>query len=60
MTRNARPPGDAAGSDDLAWRVIGLLNIFRLLVPMVLVLLLFFDAPSRCSRWPWTPSPSRS
>jgi two-component system sensor histidine kinase PilS (NtrC family) len=33
--------------DDLAWRVIGLLNIFRLLVPMVLILLLFFNAPDR-------------
>jgi two-component system sensor histidine kinase PilS (NtrC family) len=33
--------------DELAWRVIGLLNIFRLLVPMVLILLLFFNAPNR-------------
>ncbi|MCM2312353.1 MAG: hypothetical protein NDI84_13220, partial [Steroidobacteraceae bacterium] len=38
---------DTARSDDLAWRVIGLLNIFRLLVPMVLILLLFFNAPNR-------------
>ena len=34
-------------SDDLAWRVIGLLNIFRLLVPMVLILLFFFNAPDQ-------------
>lgn len=46
MSRNPRP-ADTARSDDLAWRVIGLLNIFRLLVPMVLILLLFFNAPNR-------------
>jgi len=40
------PPG-AAGSADLPWRVIGLLNIFRLLVPMVLILVFFFNAPDR-------------
>jgi two-component system sensor histidine kinase PilS (NtrC family) len=46
MARNARSvtPQD---TDDLAWRVISLLNIFRLLVPMVLILLLFFNAPDR-------------
>jgi two-component system sensor histidine kinase PilS (NtrC family) len=32
---------------DLPWRVIGLLNIFRLVVPMVLLLVFFFDAPTR-------------
>jgi len=46
MARDARS-ATRPDKDDLAWRVIGLLNIFRLLVPMVLVLLLFFDAPSR-------------
>src|SRR5512134_2383640 len=40
-------PADAAGPADLPWRVIGLLNIFRLLVPMVLVLVFFFNAPGR-------------
>ena len=40
-------PADATGSSDLAWRVIGLLNIFRLLVPMVLILVFFFNAPDR-------------
>ena len=39
-------PAAPKDQDDLAWRVIGLLNIFRLLVPMVLVLLLFFNAPN--------------
>jgi two-component system sensor histidine kinase PilS (NtrC family) len=34
-------------TSELAWRVIGLLNIYRLLVPMVLILLLFFNAPDR-------------
>jgi two-component system, NtrC family, sensor histidine kinase PilS len=31
---------------DLPWRVIGLLNIFRLLAPMVLLLVFFFNAPN--------------
>ena len=30
---------------DLPWRVVSLLNIFRLLVPLVLLLVFFFDAP---------------
>jgi len=47
MTEFTRRPADTARSDDLAWRVIGLLNIYRLLVPMVLILLLFFNAPDR-------------
>jgi len=46
MAPAARPTA-ANAQDDLAWRVIGLLNIFRLLVPMVMVLLLFFNAPNR-------------
>jgi two-component system sensor histidine kinase PilS (NtrC family) len=46
MARSARltPRKD---QDDLAWRVIALLNIFRLLVPMVLIVLLYFNAPNR-------------
>jgi two-component system sensor histidine kinase PilS (NtrC family) len=40
-------PAAPKDQEDLAWRVIGLLNIFRLLAPMVLVLLLFFNAPDR-------------
>jgi hypothetical protein len=32
---------------DQAWRVIALLNVFRLIVPMVLLLVFFFDAPTR-------------
>jgi two-component system sensor histidine kinase PilS (NtrC family) len=32
---------------DLSWRVLGLLNLFRLIVPMVLLLVFFFDAPRR-------------
>jgi two-component system sensor histidine kinase PilS (NtrC family) len=47
MTQYPSHPADAAESSDLAWRVIGLLNIYRLLVPMVLILLLFFNAPDR-------------
>jgi len=39
-------PGPAAPSD-LPWRVVGLLNVFRLIVPMVLLLVFFFDAPTR-------------
>jgi two-component system sensor histidine kinase PilS (NtrC family) len=47
MAEFMRRSAATARSDDLAWRVIGLLNIYRLLVPMVLVLLLFFNAPDR-------------
>lgn len=47
MTEITRRPAVTTRSDDLAWRVIGLLNIYRLLMPMVLILLLFFNAPSR-------------
>ena len=47
MRNSSSRPADAAVSSDLAWRVIGLLNIFRLLVPMVLVLVFFFNAPDR-------------
>jgi len=46
MRRSSTPPG-AAGPADLPWRVIGLLNVFRLLVPMVLILVFFFNAPDR-------------
>ena len=47
MAQYPSRPADAAGSSDLSWRVIGLLNIFRLLVPMVLILVFFFNAPDR-------------
>jgi two-component system sensor histidine kinase PilS (NtrC family) len=33
--------------EDLAWRVMGLLNIYRLLVPVVLLLVFLFDSPYR-------------
>ena len=42
---NARARPDQ--QTDLSWRVLGLLNVFRLLVPMVLLLVFFFDAPRR-------------
>jgi len=32
---------------ELPWRVISLLNVFRLLLPMLLLLLFFFDTPTR-------------
>ena len=35
----------SAEQADLPWRVISLLNIFRLLAPMVLLLVFFFNAP---------------
>jgi len=47
MDLNPSPAAETTESSDLAWRVIGLLNIYRLLVPMVLILLLFFNAPDR-------------
>lgn len=42
-------PVSAAGSQvdvDLPWRVISLLNVFRLLAPMLLLMVFFFDAPT--------------
>jgi two-component system sensor histidine kinase PilS (NtrC family) len=47
MFTYTRRRSDTSGPIELAWRVIGLLNIFRLLVPMVLILLFFFNAPQR-------------
>lgn len=44
---NPAPTVNTARPAELAWRVIGLMNLFRLLVPMVLLLVFFFDAPTR-------------
>ena len=44
---NPAPTITTASSAELPWRVIGLMNLFRLLVPMVLLLVFFFDAPTR-------------
>jgi two-component system sensor histidine kinase PilS (NtrC family) len=38
-------PGTAAA--EFPWRVLGLMNVFRLMAPMVLLLVFFFDAPRR-------------
>ena len=42
MATTGRTPVDA----DLPWRVISLLNVYRLLLPMLLLLVFFFDAPT--------------
>ncbi len=47
MVQRTPTPSSPAASTDLPWRVIGLLNIFRLLVPMLLVLLFLFNTPDR-------------
>ncbi len=42
-------PGPAVGGSadpELPWRVVSLLNVFRLLVPMLLLMVFFFDAPT--------------
>ena len=36
---------------DLPWRVVSLINIFRLLAPMVLLLVFFFNAPNYTIGW---------
>ncbi len=41
MTASAASPAIAPG--DLAWRVIGLVNLYRLLVPLVLIALLYLS-----------------
>src|SRR5689334_13108725 len=35
----------ATAPSDLAWRVIGLVNLYRLLVPLVLLAILFLPGP---------------
>ena len=47
MASNPRPSPPESIPTDLPWRVIGLLNIYRLLVPMVLLMVFFFGAPTR-------------
>jgi two-component system sensor histidine kinase PilS (NtrC family) len=47
VTPNATSRPDTTAPAELPWRVIGLLNVFRLLVPMVLILVFFFNAPDR-------------
>lgn len=37
----------AVAEAELQWRVVSLLNVFRLVLPMVLLLVFFFDAPRR-------------
>ena len=41
VTSSGAMPGS-----ELPWRVISLLNVFRLLLPMLLLLVFFFDAPT--------------
>jgi two-component system sensor histidine kinase PilS (NtrC family) len=50
MPANAASP--PAVPSDLAWRVVGLLNLYRLLVPLVLVSLQWFGG----SRWTMVPT----
>ncbi len=45
ILRSAPSPESAAA--ELPWRVLALMNIFRLIAPMVLLLVFFFDAPTR-------------
>ena len=50
MAQAAGPGLAAAGTNpadtELPWRVISLLNVFRLLLPMLLLMVFFFDAPT--------------
>ncbi len=50
MAQAVEPGMAAAGSNpvdtDLPWRVLSLLNVFRLLLPMLLLMVFFFDAPT--------------
>jgi len=40
-------PDAAAPPGELRWRIVGLLNLFRLLAPGVLLLVFYLDAPTR-------------
>ena len=44
--RSDRRP-EPASATEFPWRVLGLMNVFRLMAPMVLLLVFFFDAPRR-------------
>ena len=49
MAKNPSPrsrPAEPAPTE-FPWRVLGLMNVFRLIAPMVLLLVFFFDAPTR-------------
>jgi two-component system sensor histidine kinase PilS (NtrC family) len=46
------PPSSSAPSD-LGWRVIGLLNLYRMMVPLVLISMLWFAGPQ------WAPVATR-
>ncbi len=51
MPASAPPPSSAPS--DLAWRVIGLLNLYRLLVPLVLISMQWLAGPQ------WAPAATR-
>jgi two-component system sensor histidine kinase PilS (NtrC family) len=42
----AEAAGRATSNIELPWRVLSLLNVFRLLLPMLLLLVFFFNAPT--------------
>jgi two-component system sensor histidine kinase PilS (NtrC family) len=50
MARALQPGMPSAGRNpidaELPWRVLALLNVFRLLLPMLLLMVFFFDAPT--------------
>ena len=43
------PVTSSSAPSDFAWRVLGLLNIYRLLVPIVLISMQWFAGP----QWQW-------
>ena len=46
LQQDIAPARGSAIDPELPWRVLSLLNVFRLLVPMLLLLVFFFDSPS--------------
>jgi two-component system sensor histidine kinase PilS (NtrC family) len=46
LLRSDRRP-ESATATEFPWRVLGLINVFRLMAPMVLLLVFFFDTPAR-------------
>ncbi len=49
MLKNSppHPTTEPAAPAEFQWRVLGLMNVFRLTAPMVLLLVFLFDAPNR-------------
>ncbi|HWJ04699.1 MAG TPA: HAMP domain-containing sensor histidine kinase [Steroidobacteraceae bacterium] len=47
LQQDIAPAHGPAADPELPWRVLSLLNVYRLLLPMLLLMVFFFDAPTQ-------------